>query len=269
MKTFKQFLDLLSEAPLPPEVERSIAASVNKGYPYRTPEYQNSNLNIRLATRRETGYKLPKYTPSGMARVVVSDKNPLQIHIYGHENDQSPTVHKMPTVTKIAAGSFMNERDKSYKIAKNSTAMKQNLDEFGYRNEHSVLIPHSNGKEHHYINNFEHGVLAPSFYVGSGGSYLVAGKVKRLNLEDAKANKQMQMWTKTKSHPGVNLREYDIAMRGNNRLNHENEIVRQHQDFIMEHPHLRNDLHEGNLGGYTDPVSGKTKLVILDAGGWQ
>ena len=260
MKTFKQFLDLLSEAPLPPEVERSIAASVNKGYRYKT-SWRNPSDSIISSVRKETGYELPEETPHGVSRTVVADDDPLQVHIYGHENDQSPTVHKIPTVTKIAVGLLRNFNDRDRDAPPNTTSKKQNQHEFNLRNKFSVLLPHPNDKEHHYINNFEHGVLAPSFYAGSGGSYLVAGKVHRLHGSRDEQSEKIKEWTKTKDHHGVTLDEYGKVIRD---TTHPNPIVRQHQEYRRATGDY--DVHTGNLGGYTDPVSGKTKLVILDAG---
>ena len=265
MKTFKQFLDLLSEAPLPPNVNRSIERHVQAGLDYQRPE----DWNMRKAVHKDTGYELPANPPSGVSRIVVGDDSPLKIKIHNGPNDKSPFEYHHPTVTKIYRNISTNPHH-------------QNISEFDLRDEHSVLLPHPNGKKHHYINNFEHGVLAPSFEMSHNGEYLIAGKVQRASegypyfmhttsatADEIKNNNKLvddrvREWTKTSDHPGVSYPEYSRAVTVDTDIPHPNSIVRQHQKFFEKTGMY--DLHAQNLGGYTDPVSEKTKLVILDAG---
>lgn len=259
MKTFKQFLDLLSEAPLPPKVERSIEVNVGRGIPYRKARSYEDD-DIINSVRRDTGYRLPKHPPGGYSRAVVGDRNPLKITIHNGPNDSSPMEYNHPTVTKISkcdSGVYCSGDD-DYRY------LEPNRREFSLRDTNSVLLPHPNGKEHHYINNFEHGVLAPAFKMSNYGEYIVAGKVKPLDGNLEKASAQMKKWTKTKDHPGVTISEYNKAFYDENSPLHPNKIVRQHQEFARKNN--VGDINDKNVGGYTDPVSKKTKLVILDAG---
>ena len=239
MKSFKQFL---SEAPLPPNVEQSIELNAGRGLPYnKTWDYEDDN--IRSSVRRDTGYRLPKYPPTGISRAVVGDKNPLKITIHNGPNDSSPVEHNHPTVTKIS------HCDPAVYCSGEDDYLNANVREFSLRDTHSVLLPHPNGKEHHYINNFEHGVLAPSFKMSRYGEYLVAGKVKPLDRDPEKASAQIKKWTKTNDHPGVTLEEYNKALSNHNTPLHPNQIVRQHQEFARKNN--VDDINDKNVGSQT------------------